>query len=147
VLPSGVFMTADASLIRARGVSGRALETLELVSGGTFHASMSTDGLIVISGDMLDANGQKFVRREGFWVPFVPPTNLRTLGDDDDRPRQTTTINELTCVVCLEYTKDVVFEPCGHLATCVECARALHEQPVCPMCRNEIVSGRRIFIS
>jgi hypothetical protein len=140
-------MTGDASSIRARGVSERALETLELVSGGKFHPSMPTNGLIVISGDTLDADGKRFVRRGDFWVPFVPLTNLLTLGVDDDNPRQLTTIKELTCVICMEYAKDVVFEPCGHLATCVECARSLHAQPACPMCRREIVSGRRIFIS
>ena len=48
---------------------------------------------------------------------------------------------ELTeCVVCWEVDASVLFQPCGHLCTCLACANAcmLIEARTCPMCRTYV---------
>lgn len=39
------------------------------------------------------------------------------------------------CKVCLEAARTVVFQPCGHLVCCAECAAAVE---LCPLCRTLI---------
>ncbi|BFZ04540.1 hypothetical protein BsWGS_07579 [Bradybaena similaris] len=45
---------------------------------------------------------------------------------------------EDTCVVCLANVRQVFALPCGHLATCTDCARALPPPKTCPMCRAHV---------
>ena len=56
---------------------------------------------------------------------------------------------ELTCVVCMENQRDVLFEPCNHICCCIECSRQLVDgedhTTTCPMCRAEILRGKRVF--
>uniref|UniRef100_A0A7S3D1V9 RING-type domain-containing protein n=1 Tax=Palpitomonas bilix TaxID=652834 RepID=A0A7S3D1V9_9EUKA len=50
------------------------------------------------------------------------------------------------CVVCMEKESNTVFYKCGHLCTCSLCALALKtSNPVCPMCRANIVDIVRVF--
>jgi len=50
----------------------------------------------------------------------------------------------LSCVVCMEKTRSVLFFPCKHLCVCQEChitmlQRSTREKPYkCPMCRQEV---------
>ncbi|XP_037953728.1 uncharacterized protein LOC119683913 [Teleopsis dalmanni] len=48
------------------------------------------------------------------------------------------------CKVCLDDEVGVVFLPCGHLVTCVQCAPSVNH---CPMCRTEIKGFVRTFLS
>jgi len=45
--------------------------------------------------------------------------------------------SELSCKVCLEKEVSRVFQPCGHLTCCTDCAKMLRE---CPICRVTIKS-------
>jgi len=45
--------------------------------------------------------------------------------------------SELSCKVCLEKEVSRVFQPCGHLTCCADCAKMLKE---CPICRVTIKS-------
>ena len=46
------------------------------------------------------------------------------------------------CVVCWEAEANHIFQPCGHLCTCLSCAQPfLHSQVPCPMCRAPVVSS------
>nr|XP_039266716.1 uncharacterized protein LOC120342099 [Styela clava] len=51
---------------------------------------------------------------------------------------------EKRCKVCLDRTAEVVFVPCGHLCTCIPCANALRN---CPLCRKRIVKSMKIYTS
>jgi len=52
-------------------------------------------------------------------------------------------VNEnLKCVVCLDGSKEIVFQPCWHQVTCPECAVRLKE---CPLCREVIAIRRRPY--
>lgn len=46
--------------------------------------------------------------------------------------------DEDTCVVCLANTRQVIALPCGHLATCTDCAEALPLPKTCPVCRAHV---------
>lgn len=48
------------------------------------------------------------------------------------------------CKVCMDEEVGVVFLPCGHLITCVNCAPALRD---CPLCRTPIRGTVRTYLS
>ncbi|XP_045474277.1 baculoviral IAP repeat-containing protein 7-A [Harmonia axyridis] len=48
------------------------------------------------------------------------------------------------CKVCMDVEVGVVFLPCGHFATCVNCAPNLQD---CPVCRTQIKATVRTFLA
>jgi hypothetical protein len=50
--------------------------------------------------------------------------------------------NERLCVICLTKDKNVLFLPCAHLASCLECSLSLK---ACPICRSKIQASVRTF--
>lgn len=48
------------------------------------------------------------------------------------------------CKICMDKEMGIVFLPCGHLATCVNCAPNLQD---CPVCRSAIKATVRTFLS
>ncbi|MED6217297.1 hypothetical protein PIB30_016283 [Stylosanthes scabra] len=57
--------------------------------------------------------------------------------------------DEKLCVICYDEQRNCFFVPCGHSATCFDCAKRIvdGESKVCPVCRRLIHKVRRIFIS
>lgn len=49
-----------------------------------------------------------------------------------------------TCKICMDDEVGVVFLPCGHLVTCVQCAPGV---TMCPLCRSSIKGFVRTFLS
>ncbi len=49
------------------------------------------------------------------------------------------------CVVCLNEPLNVCLFPCAHLCLCTVCVEKLKQQK-CPICREGIVSWKRVFI-
>lgn len=50
--------------------------------------------------------------------------------------------NERLCVVCLTKDKNILYLPCAHLATCLDCSYSLQ---TCPMCRSAVQATVRTF--
>jgi E3 ubiquitin-protein ligase MUL1 len=50
-----------------------------------------------------------------------------------------TDIESNKCVVCLTNNREVVVLECGHICLCGDCAFALPEPKLCPICRQNIV--------
>lgn len=48
------------------------------------------------------------------------------------------------CVICFENNYNTVFTPCGHVASCFECATKLHK---CPICKKKVKKTLRIYFS
>lgn len=48
------------------------------------------------------------------------------------------------CKICMDSEVGIVFLPCGHLASCVNCAPNLQD---CPVCRSAIKAIVRTFLS
>lgn len=52
--------------------------------------------------------------------------------------------DENLCKICMEANIDSLLLDCGHMITCTECGRLLHD---CPICRQIIVRVVRAFKS
>ncbi len=61
------------------------------------------------------------------------------LKSSNNRLRQRT-----VCKICMEDTVAVIFLPCGHLVSCLNCSMAMRE---CPVCRRRIVGVVRGYMS
>ncbi|TRY73935.1 hypothetical protein TCAL_01508 [Tigriopus californicus] len=48
------------------------------------------------------------------------------------------------CSICLDDPLEVLFNPCGHIATCGRCAQRCL---ACPICRNRIDSRKKVFLA
>ncbi|CAH2017740.1 unnamed protein product [Acanthoscelides obtectus] len=48
------------------------------------------------------------------------------------------------CKICMDAEVGIVFLPCGHLVTCVNCAPNLED---CPVCRSAIKASVRTFLA
>ncbi|GAB4852287.1 hypothetical protein Ancab_016479 [Ancistrocladus abbreviatus] len=53
------------------------------------------------------------------------------------------------CVICYDEPRNCFFVPCGHCATCFDCAQRIMdgENKVCPICRRLIHKVRKLFTS
>ncbi|XWS29745.1 hypothetical protein CRYUN_Cryun24cG0056900 [Craigia yunnanensis] len=51
------------------------------------------------------------------------------------------------CVICYDERRNCFFVPCGHCATCYDCAQRIYdgENKVCPVCRRVIGKVRKLF--
>ncbi|XP_022752082.1 baculoviral IAP repeat-containing protein 7-A-like [Durio zibethinus] len=51
------------------------------------------------------------------------------------------------CVICYDEQRNCFFVPCGHCATCYDCAQRIYdgENKVCPVCRRVIGKVRKLF--
>jgi E3 ubiquitin-protein ligase MUL1 len=49
------------------------------------------------------------------------------------------------CITCLSNPREVLFVPCGHICTCVDCWAKLKDYR-CPVCRDYIIYGYPAFI-
>ncbi|CAG7786666.1 unnamed protein product [Allacma fusca] len=49
------------------------------------------------------------------------------------------------CITCLSNPREVLFVPCGHICTCVDCWAKLQDYR-CPVCRDYIIYGYPAFI-
>ena len=64
--------------------------------------------------------------------------------------QQSETINEnYKCVICYQYIRNIIFEPCKHLVCCLFCMKSMQEVGVatankCPMCKVPISRYTRI---
>jgi len=62
----------------------------------------------------------------------------------DLRTENTRLKEQRTCKICMDGEVGVVFLPCGHLCSCVNCAPSLKD---CPVCRRAIQGTVRTFLS
>ncbi|CAL1528937.1 unnamed protein product [Lymnaea stagnalis] len=67
------------------------------------------------------------------------PVTINELKGQNQELRQQT-----LCKICLDKEVQIVFLPCGHLVTCVECSLPLKD---CPICRRLIKGTVRAFMS
>eukprot|EP00092_Neocalanus_flemingeri_P093432 GFUD01118753.1.p1 GENE.GFUD01118753.1~~GFUD01118753.1.p1 ORF type:complete len:119 (+),score=23.41 GFUD01118753.1:87-443(+) len=64
------------------------------------------------------------------------------------RAVDSTVPDSLGCVICMEGTKEVMMDPCGHVCCCRKCASMLSNKGErrCPVCRGR-ANVRPVFIS
>ncbi|KAF8023190.1 hypothetical protein BT93_F0634 [Corymbia citriodora subsp. variegata] len=89
-------------------------------------------------------------------APIMPEKSSRsTYGtneeEDDDGGSSSSSSEDLydakLCVICYDEQRNCFFVPCGHCATCYDCAQRIMEgeSKVCPICRRLIHKVRRLF--
>merc|ERR1712051_547495 len=72
-------------------------------------------------------------------------THTNPEAETSDLVSENTRLKEQrTCKICMDGEVGVVFLPCGHLCSCVNCAPALKD---CPVCRRAIQGTVRTFLS
>ena len=64
---------------------------------------------------------------------------IRQMAEENERIKE-----QQLCKICLDKQSCVVFLPCGHLVSCLQCAPALYK---CPLCRLEIRGQVRAHFS
>jgi len=76
-----------------------------------------------------------------------PQNGLSTRSEPDPTEllRENTRLrDERLCRICYDRGANIVFVPCGHLATCGNCASAFLD---CPVCRTPIQQAVKTFVS
>ncbi|GMI78485.1 ABERRANT POLLEN DEVELOPMENT 1 [Hibiscus trionum] len=55
--------------------------------------------------------------------------------------------DEKVCIICYDDERSCFFVPCGHCATCYDCAQRVMEEnnKMCPICRKPIQEVRKLF--
>lgn len=53
--------------------------------------------------------------------------------------------SKISCVVCQNNVRNVIFSPCNHLATCITCSKNPLLNKKCPLCRKEFETTTRVF--
>jgi len=70
---------------------------------------------------------------------------VRSESDPTELLRENTRLREeRLCRICYDREANIVFVPCGHLATCGNCASAFKD---CPVCRAPIQQAVKTFMS
>ncbi|GLT40185.1 hypothetical protein SLA2020_143380 [Shorea laevis] len=91
-------------------------------------------------------------------TPILTEKHLRaTYGtgkereDDDETGSSSSSSEDLydakLCVICYDDQRNCFFVPCGHCATCYNCAQRIlsEDNKMCPICRRLIHKVRRLF--
>jgi hypothetical protein len=52
--------------------------------------------------------------------------------------------NNNKCVICMDLTEQIMLRPCKHVCVCENCNADLE---ICPVCKTQIISTERVFIS
>ncbi|KAL7175600.1 hypothetical protein ACSBR2_029238 [Camellia fascicularis] len=89
-------------------------------------------------------------------VPLMPEKPFRLpygTGDEEDPDSGSSSSSEdlydgKICVICYEEPRNCFFVPCGHCATCYNCAQRIMDgdSKVCPICRRLIHKVRKLLI-
>ena len=78
--------------------------------------------------------------------PLQPGTKDKNLAESsiDLEVENRRLKDQRTCKICMDREIGVVFLTCGHLISCVQCAPALKD---CPLCRQTIVGTVKTYMS
>ncbi len=52
--------------------------------------------------------------------------------------------DENLCKICLAKSLEIIFQPCGHVCSCLNCSQKLIK---CPICRQKIVKKQKFYVS
>ncbi|KAJ4701670.1 RING/U-box superfamily protein isoform 2 [Melia azedarach] len=87
--------------------------------------------------------------------PIIPEKPVQftygTPNEEDDSGSSSSSSEDLydakLCVICYDDQRNCFFVPCGHCATCYDCAKRIMEEDskMCPICRRLIHKVRRLF--
>ncbi|XP_065846926.1 E3 ubiquitin-protein ligase APD2-like [Euphorbia lathyris] len=87
-------------------------------------------------------------------LPDKPTRSTYGTNEEDDGDGSSSSSSEelydaKLCVICYDEQRNCFFVPCGHCATCYDCAQRIMdgETKFCPICRRLIHKVRRLFVA
>jgi len=76
---------------------------------------------------------------------LAPPASVGQRQEADKLEKELQHLREQrTCKICMDREIGVVFLPCGHFVSCVHCAPALKD---CPVCRHAIHATVKTYLT
>jgi baculoviral IAP repeat-containing protein 2/3 len=93
------------------------------------------------STERIEANSSRNSVPESTNSTSTVSTTLQSTSDNASDERR---LKNVECKICMSEEVGVVFLPCGHLLSCVFCAPAISQ---CPLCRETIRGRVRTFLS
>jgi len=66
---------------------------------------------------------------------------VQLLKKENEKMKQIA-LEDRLCVICFEEQKNAIFVPCGHVATCMSCAK---QMIYCPICRGNVNMVVQVF--
>ncbi|XP_044474751.1 E3 ubiquitin-protein ligase APD2-like isoform X2 [Mangifera indica] len=162
VNPKSVIMTMTVNvtskmydLTKAKNVCStlKGLCRLQLLFPNTHYVILTTPNNFVQACD--GENDLVATREISGTDPIIPVKPVQytygTNQEDDDSGSSTSSSEDLydakLCVICYDDQRNCFFVPCGHCATCYDCAQRIVEEDskMCPICRRLIHKVRRLF--
>uniref|UniRef100_A0A182P2M9 RING-type domain-containing protein n=1 Tax=Anopheles epiroticus TaxID=199890 RepID=A0A182P2M9_9DIPT len=107
---------------------------LQLVLGETYISEVLRNGNVGIADEGCTTSSATVSQTSS-----SSTTSIERLREENNRLKE-----ERECKICLTREVGVVFCPCGHLVSCVQCAPAIYN---CPVCRALITGRIRTFLS
>ena len=94
--------------------------------------------------DSLEQENQTLKASQQFY-DFMESDYLKIQKDNENMKKDLEKLNDkLQCKVCMEEDACIVFIPCGHLISCMDCSPGLHN---CAICRIPVKSTIRTYFS
>lgn len=90
---------------------------------------------VLNSNTSATVNKTKYISDKNLGANILP----HALSEENEQLKDQT-----CCKICVEKEVSIVFLPCGHLCSCVECAPALKQ---CPICRATIKGTVKAYLS
>ncbi|GMI68051.1 hypothetical protein like AT4G24204 [Hibiscus trionum] len=102
------------------------------------------------SGDSEDVRSAAQSETDPLWPEKAMPITYGTCEDDVEIGSCSSgedLYDARICIICYDEQRNCFFVPCGHSATCYDCAQRIYEEEnkVCPVCRRIIGKIRKLF--
>ena len=138
-------LTADCSTTLAFGAACNQKPSSDLG-----HTLNLTNRICTSAPGTLESNDQ--IGSGGVDILQVQPTAIQQVVKDKKLVETSVDLemenrrlkDQRTCKICMDREIGVVFLPCGHLISCVQCAPALKD---CPLCRQPIHGTVKTYMS
>ena len=86
---------------------------------------------------------QNQTKQQGLLQNLVLDLRNSRSTEEQASAKQVETESDNKCVICLDRPLTVAVRPCGHMISCLECAKKL--PPECPICRSKISDTLKIY--
>jgi rubrerythrin len=120
-------------------------EWLEMLGLASLHNvlekhEISMDNVQYVTGDDLEKIGVALGPRKKLL------NAVQSLNRHSQKEFRSHTAQHEPCLICFDGIKEMCFIPCGHVATCEQCAQiTLARQDKCPICRTPVTQFVKPF--
>lgn len=138
-------MSGKPAITHSVTINGKTMVTNVYSNGPMGNVNCST-----LCWDFSDPkSAEKFEQQRAFFSGDKPPVakEAKPVVPDGIVDQETDNKDE-QCVVCMDFRRTTVFQPCGHAACCSMCAdTVVAGKRQCPTCRSVITSVGKFFLA